>query len=116
MLIINPFLKVYSQSRREIPALTAGVITSGVRVCVKTPALTAHGGRGSPYPDESPRPETEPRLSEAVEADFSHTLVSQEIFCGNEMTENRLLGSERTIGPGTAIAARKIAELHQGVN
>jgi hypothetical protein len=39
---------------------------------VKTPALTAPGGRGSAYLDESPRPETEPRLSGAVNADFSH--------------------------------------------
>jgi hypothetical protein len=30
---------------------------------LKTPALTAPGGCGSPYLDESPRPEMEPRLS-----------------------------------------------------
>jgi hypothetical protein len=33
---------------------------------VKTPALTAPGGRGSPYFDESPRQGKEPRLSGAV--------------------------------------------------
>src|SRR5580658_1215643 len=49
----------------------------GLQVCVKTPALTAPGGRGSPYLDESPRPEAEPRLSGAVEADFSHHPLRQ---------------------------------------
>jgi hypothetical protein len=35
-------------------------LSASLRVCVKTPALTASAGRGSPYLDESPRPETEP--------------------------------------------------------
>ena len=48
-----------------------------VRVSVKTPALTASDGRGSVYPYDFRRRQTEPRPAGAVFSDFSHRLVKE---------------------------------------
>src|ERR1022692_3559591 len=61
---------------------------------MKTPALTAPGGRGSPYLDESPRLEIEPRLAGAGKTDFSHRLVSLGL-CGQGNNPPLTHGADR---------------------
>src|ERR1700685_4665810 len=75
------------------------------RVCVKTRALTASAGRGSPYLDESQRLEMEPRLKGAVSSDFSHRLVRKRTDAKQLAALNPCPNSSNT-SPGTRKSPR----------